>query len=315
MATKPKEQLLAITKVDDNLSILDMASSLLSQQKIVFGILADKNRPMTAGEIASEYYALLSSNIIMNWQLSNALNQIIIFYMQINALTAKTPIGTDITMVTSKPLDKLKLNVPNDFGSKLKFVRAASKWLLGKESKGVVLSAAAIQTILFSLPTQNASYLSSAKPRAYISPFLLKEWREGKQAMLDEINKNPMAKFDEELLRFYNLSNYLLSLRLTSVEKSAKAIRDFWAVQQVMSKATSASWAEQYAMPNDNELNTENFNFVIKEVNNFIEKLSIPKSILNTNLAIQYYTVPISEKLDGEVFAKHFDNQASNLLL
>ena len=63
-------------------------ASLFSIQKIVFGILADKNRPMTPGQIASEYYSQLADNIIMNWKLCNTANQLINWYLNIEDTVA-----------------------------------------------------------------------------------------------------------------------------------------------------------------------------------------------------------------------------------
>ncbi len=287
-----KEEQLIITKTDDKISLLDMAASLLPQQKIVFGILASKNKPMTPGEIASEYYSLLSENIILNWQLANALNKIVSFYLGSNDPQARTPQGSHIEEVSDKRLDDLNLTTLKDFSNKLEFVRKATSWLLNKSaSKGVVLSIPAIKNVLLSLPTENAKPITPLI-RAYISPSFLKEWRTEQQALLTEINNNPLTKFDEELLRFFGLSNYLLSLRLMIVEKPAKSIEEMFVVLKTY--------------PDDRVLNNKNLNSTSKEIDNFIERLSIPKSVLDIHLAIQYVAVPLAEKLDGFVFAQHF---------
>ena len=103
---------------------------------------------------------------------------------------------------------------------------------------------------------------------------------------------SPFARFDEETLRLFNLSNYLLSLRLQEIEKPAKHIVEFFAV-----------WA---AHKNDSKLNTENLQKTDESIRNFVGKLGLPKSVLNTSLLIQFYAVPLADKLDGAVFAQHF---------
>ena len=235
-------------------------TSLFSIQKIVFGILADKNRPMTPGQIASEYYSQLATNIIMNWKLSNSANQLVNWYLNIE----------DTNLSTPKPLDSLTLEVPSDYSAKLKFVRKAANWLIGKNNKGIILYSSAIAHNLLNLPFVKITGKSSdIKFYAIITLPILKEWKAERTKLIDEINQNPFARFDGESLRLFNLSNYLLSLRLQEIMKLMHQKID------------------------DN-------------IHSFIAKLGLPKSFLNTSLLIQFYAVPLADKLDGAVFAKHF---------
>lgn len=293
MKTEEEQIIKTITKFDDKLSLLDTAVSLFPIQKIIFGILADKNRPMTPGQIASEYYSQLADNIIMNWKLCNAANQIVNWYLRSENPIARTPVGIDLKQIPDKPLDGLQLMTSNDYSAKLEFIRKAANWLLGKNSKGIILSQSAIAHNLLALPPiQSIKEINSSKFYATIDPFVLKEWKAERTKLIDEINQNPFARFDDETLRLFNLSNYLLNLRLQEIEKPAKRIAEFFAV-----------WS---AYKKDYKFHTENLQKTDESIRNFFDKLRLPKSVLNTSLLIQFYAVPLADKLDGSVFAQHF---------
>ena len=294
METEEQHLTKIITKPDDNLSLLDGSAALFPIQKIIFGILADKNKPMTPGQISSEYYAQLANNITMNWRISNAANQIGNLYMGSEGTAASSSASNGIKPIRDKPLDSLSLNLTsNDYSAKLEFVRKAAAWLLGKNSKGVILSASAIKNNLMLLPPVQSikGNVSDAK-FYYVDPIVLKEWRKERDAQLAKINENPFARFDEETLRLFNLSNYLLSLHLQEIEKISDKIKELFAVVS--------------SPHNSNQLKAEWLANVNKSVYAFIDKLGLPKSVLNTSLLIQFYAVPLADKLDGAIFARHF---------
>jgi hypothetical protein len=133
---------------------------------------------------------------------------------------------------------------------------------------------------------------TTSKLYATIDPFVLKEWKAERTKLIDEINQNPFARFDEETLRLFNLSNYLLSLRLQEIETPAKHIAEFFAI-----------WT---AYKKDYKFHTENLQRTDENVRSFFDELNLPKSVLNISLLIQFYAVPLSDKLDGAVFARHF---------
>ena len=291
MKTEEERIIKTITKSDDKLSLLDTAASLFPIQKIIFGVLADKNKPMTPGQIASEYYSQLATNIIMNWKLCNAANRIVNLYLNFENPMARTPTDVDLKPISDKPLDDLSLNLTsNDYSTKLKFVRKAANWLLGKNSKGIVLSQSAIAHNLLALPQIQSikERINTSKFYATIDPFVLKEWKAERTKLVDEINQNPFVRFDEELLRLFNLSNYLLSLRLVEIERPFTD-PSFFRIQQVP-RADLQTIDNSYNM----------------YINNLLNKISLPRSVLNTSLMIQLVVVPFADKLDGSVFARHF---------
>jgi hypothetical protein len=247
--------------------------SLFSTQKIVVGILADKNRPMTPGQIASEYYSQLATNIVMNWKLCNVMNKIINWQLQSEDPTTCIE-GIDLEPIPDKPLDSLSLNLTfNDYSAKLEFIRKATKWLVRKNSKGIILSLSAIAHNLLNLPlVKITEKRSDTKFYVIVIPPISKEWKAERTKLIDEINQNPFARFDEETLRLFDLSNYLLSLRLQEIRKLM-------------------------------------YHKVDGNPHSFIEKLGLPKSFLSTSLLIQFYAVPLADKLDGAVFASHFVNE------
>ena len=288
MKTEEEHMIKTITKFDDKLSLLDTAASLFPIQKIIFGILADKNRPMTPGQIASEYYSQLATNIIMNWGLCNAANRIVNL---LNFENPSTSVVIDLKPIPDKPLDDLGLNfTPNDYSAKLKFVRKAANWLLGKNSRGIVLSQSAVAHNLLALPQiQNIKErINTSKFYATIDPFVLKEWKAERTNLIKEINQNPFTKFDEELLRLFNLSNYLLSLRLAETERPFTD-PSFFRIQQVP-RADLQTVDNSYNM----------------YIHNLLNKIGLPRSVLNTSLMIQLVVVPFADKLDESVFAHHF---------
>ena len=294
MKTEEGQIIKTITKFDDKLSLLDTAASLFPIQKIIFGVLADKNRPMSPGQIASEYYSQLTTNVIMNWRLCNAANQIINWYLRSENPIARTSAGFDLKQIPDKHLDGLQLMTSNDYSTKLEFVRKAANWLIGKNSKGIILSQSAISHNLLALPPIQSvkERTTTSKLYATIDPFVLKEWKAERTKLIDEINQNPFARFDEETLRLFNLSNYLLSLRLQEIETPAKHIAEFFAI-----------WT---AYKKDYKFHTENLQRTDENVRSFFDELNLPKSVLNISLLIQFYAVPLSDKLDGAVFARHF---------
>jgi hypothetical protein len=292
METESQRITKVITKPDSKLSLLDSSSSLFPIQKIVLGLLASKNKPMSAGQIASEYYLALSDNIVMNWRLCNAAAQVSNF---LGSDVPKQPGGTTIKPIPNKALDGLSIAAPlNDYSAKLEFVRKAANWLLGKNSKGVILSAKAISNNLMMMPPVQSmnGKAGNAKFYAYVDPLVLREWRQERETALAEINTNPLLRFDEENLRLLNLSNYLLSLRLGEIEKISSRIQRTLATIYPDYTATQAKQSQLQA--------------VSQEVLQFIDKLGLPKSVLNTSLLIQFYSVPFADKLDGSVFARHF---------
>ena len=160
--------------------------------------------------------------------------------------------------------------MPSDYSAKLKFVRQATKWLVRKNSKGIILSSSAIAHNLLNLPLVKITEKSSdTKFYAIATPPISKEWKAEYTNLINEINQNPFARFDEETLRLFNLSNYLLSLRLQEITKL------------------------MHQKVDDN-------------MHSFIAKLGLPKPFLNTSLLIQFYAVPLADKLNGAVFASHF---------
>lgn len=307
MKTEEAHIIKAITKFDDKLSLLDTAASLFPIQKIIFGILADKNRPMTPGQIASEYYSRLSDNIVMNWKLCNAANQIVDWYLRLENPIARTPAGVNLKPIRDKPLDGLSLNLTsNDYSAKLEFIRKAANWLLGKNSKGIVLSQSAIAHNLLALPPIQSikEKINTSKFYATIDPFVLKEWKAERTKLIDEINQNPFARFDEETLRLFDLSNYLLSLRLQEIEKPAKSTVEIFNVFSTMNKTPAL--ITNYLNLDNSKVNNGNLQAASESVSRFINRLGLPKSVLNTSLLIQFYAVPLADKLDGPVFAQHF---------